>query len=405
MPETVVNHSELLRRYQPHLRYDALEPYFADAADEIVLIEGQRLKRHNGDDVAGAELTLEFLGKIYPDGELATPTDHVEAADKDYARRYRDLRRARPDVRNVIYGRAVEQGADVWLQYWFYFYLNDYRLAWGAGLHEGDWEMVQFRIPEGADEPTQAAYAQHNFCEVRAWSGVQKEDGHPLVFVGRGSHASFFETGFHSTDFYDVTDGSRWAKGGTRLVDVTDPPAWLEWPGRWGGTRAGGNGPHAPCRQRQWAEPSAMLKSARERSVERPPGQPELKLWRRKGLLVIDVDSRELPTVPSLLIVTVNSADEPGVSPRHSRFELGAERKQKLTSPIALDALKHYDVGLGTVDDVGRPGPAQIFLFGPAPATEKKLVRKLGAFAGRLVHRIRSILGIERGRRVPSDDI
>lgn len=39
----------------------------------------------------------------------------------------------------------------LWLQYWLWYIYNDYHLAFNAGLHEGDWEMVQ--VGMDGDEP------------------------------------------------------------------------------------------------------------------------------------------------------------------------------------------------------------------------------------------------------------
>lgn len=141
----------------------------------------------------------------------------------------------------------------------FYFF-NDYQLAWGIGVHEGDWEMIQVRMkPEASDEaagggsaePDIAVYAQHNFCEIRPWREVRRlaqeqtdeqvqvtpgAGDRPLVFVGRGSHASFFEPGFHATDFYDITNGKRRSKTGARLEVIGEPR-----PTGSGGRGAGGN--------------------------------------------------------------------------------------------------------------------------------------------------------------------
>ena len=99
-----------------------------------------------------------------------------------------DIRAAHPEFRNVVYGRTVHAGAELWLQYWFFYFLNDYQLAWGIDVHEGDWEMIQLRFPAGASEPDAAVYAQHTFCEIRDWGDVRhladekREAGEPVRF-------------------------------------------------------------------------------------------------------------------------------------------------------------------------------------------------------------------------------
>lgn len=274
--------TRLLQRFQPCLRYDSLETYFADSAEIWLANPHSRLSQAHGKTIASAadELSLSFLRpKRYPNGQTVEPTDFIESTSGDYRRQYAELRTAHRDFRNVLYARSAESRSRLWLQYWFFYFFNDYQLAWGIGVHEGDWEMIQLRMIGQAGEraelesaePEIAVYAQHNFCEVRPWPDVKRLAGEqraagvpvtagaehrPLIFVGRGSHASFFEPGFHSTDFYDITDGKRKPKREARLEVIGDPPpAWLSWPGRWGGSRAGGRGPEAPCSQSQWDQP------------------------------------------------------------------------------------------------------------------------------------------------------
>ena len=37
---------------------------------------------------------------------------------------------------NRVYGHTVSDGADVWLQYWFFYFFNDYNLI-GPFIHAG----------------------------------------------------------------------------------------------------------------------------------------------------------------------------------------------------------------------------------------------------------------------------
>lgn len=69
-----------------------------------------------------------------------------------------------------------------WLQYW---------LAYpGDPDHAGiDWEMVM--VVPGVE----AVYARHRTATRRPWERVQLEDDHPVVWVGRDKHASYFSRG------------------------------------------------------------------------------------------------------------------------------------------------------------------------------------------------------------------
>ena len=98
------------------------------------------------------------------------------AGGRRHRRRGQELPRAvpqaahgAPELNNVTYGHAIEVNGRVWLQYWLWYFYNDYQLSFGAGTHEGDWEMVQFRMDDDAGHPDIAVYAQHSYAELRPW--------------------------------------------------------------------------------------------------------------------------------------------------------------------------------------------------------------------------------------------
>lgn len=406
-----VDGTALLERFRPELRYDSLEGYFADSAEEWTANPCNVL-RAGGKTIAkgGTGLSLDFLQSgTYPDGTVVTSSDTIESERDDYSDQYRELRKNRPDLRNVVYGRAVRSHDRLWLQYWFFYFLNDYQLAWGIDVHEGDWEMIQLRLDQAESEPEIAVYAQHTFCEVRTWENVRRLAGEkqaegiepaagdrdrPMVYPGRGSHASFFEPGYHPTDFYDVTDGTRRPKAGTRLTVVGDgSPPWAAWPGHWGGSRTGYAGPTAPCTHTQWSRPEALMES-RAVVPEQPtePHSPRLWARRRRNRLLLEFDFSRMPRPPKRLIATVNSEDEPDLAPRVYRFALRTVSLGSLQTRVELDPCKHYDVSLAVVDGEDRPTTAEIFIFAPS-AGLRGIVRRLGAAAGRLVHLVRMAFG------------
>lgn len=402
---TVAADTELLKRFQPCLRYDSLERYFADSAEEWTLNPGNVLRRGSSDEVlatAGDGLSLDFLrAGRYPGGAAVAEDDVIEAGARDYAEQYRRLRSANQGLRNVAYGRAVRNAHGTWLQYWFFYFLNDYRL-WSSGIHEGDWEMVQFQLDDAGPVPVRAVYAQHSFCEMKPWPQVRKladekkeegvapdpgDEDRPLVYVGRGSHASYFTSGYHPTDFYDVTDGKRRPKTEARLevVDEQSHP-WLWWPGYWGGSRAGEKGPSAPCRHDQWDNPDSLLGKGSAAPKEDPePDEPRTWARRRRGRLLIEFDFSPMAIPPRGLIVAVNSEDEPAVAPRAFRFDVGEVVLGSLQTRIELDPAKHYDVAIAVVDAKGRAGLAQTTFFGPSRGL-LGLRRRISSGFGRLVH-------------------
>ena len=262
-------HDDLLHRHQPGLKYDSMEQYFCDSAAEWTGNPGNELRRADGPHAlgdllaSGPTLTLDHLGAThYADGKEVRDGDRIGDPGKNYRAQYVALRAARPDLRNRMYGHAVEANGHLWLQYWFFYFYNDYNLALGIGLHEGDWEMIQLRIHDGA--PDLAVYAQHRQAEKRPWAQVTKVPGdpnRPMVYVARGSHASYFEPGFHQTEaWYDLADGKRNSPRTTLEIVTDDEPAWIAWPGVWGDTRARVGGidqpsPQGPLRPRLLDEP------------------------------------------------------------------------------------------------------------------------------------------------------
>jgi hypothetical protein len=177
-----------------------------------------------------------------------------------------------------VYGHAA-RGSDgrVWLAYWFFYAANDPRLLgpWlPAGVHEGDWEMIQLRLDGAGRAPDLAVYAQHARAVARRWSELERVEDRPVIYPGRGSHACYFEPGVHWTGvWFERADGRGPAPALTLNVIRDDDPgsAWVHWPGRWGATRPrtgllrrlglSAASPHGPGHQRQWRDPTRLLES------------------------------------------------------------------------------------------------------------------------------------------------
>ena len=367
-------HDDLLKRFQPALRYDSNEQFFADSAAQFTEAPGIQLRRAapapgtSGAVIASAvpdgdepKLTLAFLGRqTYGNGAKVDKTDVIGVRGKDYRTRYVRLRTSRPDLNNRMYGRAVEAGGRLWLQYWLWYFYNDYQLALGVGTHEGDWELVQLRLHE--ETPDIAVYAQHRHGEKRAWADVEKlasEPDRPVVYVARGSHASYFERGFHQTEaWYDVADAKREApKLKLEIVDDAGHD-WLRWPGRWGDTMPrehshdlDQSSPTGPGSKKAWRDPGSLLDNAVASVVRTPPRAPEVSITRgRDGRLQIAYDFTDRESAPRALVVTVNSRNEKGVPPiTHTFDDVAAQRRGTLRTDIPVDPARHYDIYASTV--------------------------------------------------------
>src|SRR3954465_10623475 len=98
-----------LARFQPYLKYDSHEQYFADAADMFTAGPGMRLRAARSSAniaVAGDGLSLAFLGPDdrYPGTEITpAPGDTLGIPDKKYRQRAAALHQL-PEIRNVTYG-------------------------------------------------------------------------------------------------------------------------------------------------------------------------------------------------------------------------------------------------------------------------------------------------------------
>jgi hypothetical protein len=338
----------LLRRYVPYLRYDSLESFRADSA--AVLPEhfvpagagwsgANVLRRRDGTVLAAARpgpghatLTLDFLRRSrYADGTTVRRDDVIDAVGSDYVA---DARRMHADPRyaDVCYGSVAREGdGTVWLQYWFFYYYND-KTYFGHGAHEGDWEMIQLRLGAGmAAVPTAATYAQHGSARALRWSDLDRRnaDGHPVpvVFVARGSHASFARAGRHDLIWPlppDYADG-RGARVRPRLEIIGDAaPGWAGWPGFWGSS---GTSPRGPVTKRQWADPGGFhrdaagaqsgLRAARERAVAMatpPPPAPRITVHRLEDRAVVDyrfpARLRSGVSRPSWIVIAVDGQQD-----------------------------------------------------------------------------------------------
>ncbi|MBU2611869.1 MAG: hypothetical protein KJ606_13125, partial [Chloroflexi bacterium] len=111
----------------------------------------------------------------------------------------------------VYYGRVARQNGWTILQYWFFFCFNNWRSGFhGVNDHESDWEMTTIYLYEDGGQliPEWVAYASHDFKGDdlrRRWddNGQLKKDDerHPVIYVGAGSHASYFRPGEYQAEF------------------------------------------------------------------------------------------------------------------------------------------------------------------------------------------------------------
>jgi hypothetical protein len=245
---------ELLNRYSPFIRYDSLESYSADSVETMTDCWTPQNPHGNvlraaGHELAAvrppageAKLDLAFLRS----GKYPNPThakvdkeDFLDVVGKEYVAEAHAMHLL-PGMADQIYGHATTDSAgSLWLQYWF--------------------------------------YAQHARGERCDWADVEKEDGAPIVYSARGSHASYFRRGNHPTEVplvgWDYNDaGGPLVRPNLNVIE-DHAPAWVAWPGRWGSTREqgeifgkpiGADSPPGPSRHDVWNHPLQFHEAARQ---------------------------------------------------------------------------------------------------------------------------------------------
>jgi len=249
---------ELLRRHEPLLRFTHGELFYPMAAEAYVsscdLLQGTTLRDASvvipagtldldrlaaaGDAPPGHSQFLRFVPKPLGSLELARwrnrPGRPIFSAPGRLARvgllarlvdaglvaslllrgrvpggttaaaslRFEGIRSRDPRV--VYHGRVVREGRWVVLHYMFLYAMNDWRSTFeGANDHEADWEqcfVVCEALDDGEIRPAwfcAAAHDEKGDDLRRRWDDprLQVIDGHPLVFPGAGSHATYLEQG------------------------------------------------------------------------------------------------------------------------------------------------------------------------------------------------------------------
>ncbi|CAN5765069.1 hypothetical protein BH10CHL1_BH10CHL1_40860 [soil metagenome] len=266
----VITDLELLRRFEPILRFTRGEPFFPMDIEPYVRVSSLWAQRPDEPAqrlVNKGELTLERLATPYPDefgtihflkaAEPLLPTEMANynlhqfyksqsaynifhptrgrLARVGYAARFIDAifsitllargrvpgdlaagaallyQRMREKQEAYTYhGRVLRDNGWTVLQYWFFYSFDNWRSGFfGANDHEADWEMISIYLAEseitGEITPAWVAYAAHDYHGDdlrRRWDDPELEilDDHPVVYVGAGSHASYYSSGEYITE-------------------------------------------------------------------------------------------------------------------------------------------------------------------------------------------------------------
>jgi hypothetical protein len=317
-----IDYAALMTAFKPTMRYTSDENYFADSAEMMTYWEGNSLRRsenvfqpekiadHDVDTIEPT-LRLDLLGSSYqppipsrfnPPKEIDQLVQGGDPQDAANAMRVEGFA-------NRAYARAVYgTSGKLWIQYWFFYYYNDWNEVSVFGKHQGDWEMIQVGLDDDLD-PTRVVYSRHKYEHAArcgfddvAVSGTTS----PEVFVARGSHASYFESG--STELEelslwgqdisvdDVHWGDREVSPQPAIEAVTGELNFLGWPGDWG---IDGGSPKAPSVQQHWKDPEKFWDDA-------DPCVTSARDRKRKHRRVAPTSTRRLP------LATIHGASRDG---------------------------------------------------------------------------------------------
>ncbi|HXS32918.1 MAG TPA: Vps62-related protein [Solirubrobacterales bacterium] len=386
----MTSNATTLARYSPYVQYDSLESFAADSAatmTDCVIADfprGNSLRQGSEKVLAEvappageSKLELSFLrAGNYSDSAKTkvSADDYLDVTGKHYVEEAREMH-TRPGYGDQVYGHAKrDEKGTLWLQYWFFYYYNN-KAFLHAGLHEGDWEMVQLRL--GADgTPDVATYAQHAHGERCDWADVETEEGPegpvPVVYSARGSHASYFRPGTY--DQAPIVPDHNDA-GGPRVrpqlnVIGDKDPAWVAWPGRWGSTKAligpiGSDSPPGPRWHGAWRDPLAFHEDARQAEDLAPvagadlpkPAAPTIEVKRDGTRALVSYSFPQPdPSAPKLrgILISLDGSKD-GRPPATKVFQASAEPGE-IEFPLDLED-RAYTVRASAVGENGITGP------------------------------------------------
>jgi hypothetical protein len=265
----------LLERFRPLLVYDLQEEHRAITVESLVenpgnvLLRGNRVLAEAG-GAAGGGLTLELLRSMSVDG-TAREEDRVSQVSAAAAMRFTQEPARYPAC---AYGRVVEDGDFIWLQYWLWFY---FRLGnmFGWRQHQGGWELMQIGLDRAKWEPRVVCAKQGDGACAAGWEEVARWEcpdpchgscTHPVANVRLFTHAIHFD----AAPAASLRPRGPASAPERRLPEIRMLEGWNDWPGRWGATTISqfgfGKSPRAPAHQKRgWQSAAQFHRKARNR--------------------------------------------------------------------------------------------------------------------------------------------
>jgi len=246
----------MAEQYAPVFYFEAMETCFPVTAqyhiDNSILFQypDQLIDENPTSSSLGA-----FTGETYSDYYLNNQKGsiHTDAIINDYRSKMNELG-------YTVYYRVYPFSGGHVVQYWTFYAFNKGEL----NQHEGDWEMVQIYLSSGS--PSSVMFSQHESGQKATWEQVEKTNGHPNVYVARGSHANYLRS--YSGKLGVANDivganGKVLSSSSYQLVPLSSQ-TWLSFSGRWGemnsveDTFLGKSGPYGPMYRQEgnmWNQP------------------------------------------------------------------------------------------------------------------------------------------------------
>ena len=137
-----------------------------------------------------------------------------------------------------LYNKTSNQYEEfIGIQYWFAYIFNAHPNPIVPD-HEFDWEHVTVVLNKSTTKPVWVILSQHWWKEYRYWDEMERIGSHPIIYVAKGSHASYRNSGVsiigdikddHDGDGAEITPGIR----------LILNPLWIRFPGDWGESMEG----------------------------------------------------------------------------------------------------------------------------------------------------------------------
>ena len=345
-----------------------MEQYFCDSAAEWTDNPGNELRRADGAHALGrpagqrhdADPGPSSARRTTPTARRCATTTASATPKKNYREQYVALRAAHPELRNRMYGHAVEAERAPVAAVLVLLLLQ--RLQPGARdrpargrLGDGPAAHARRRArprrlrpaPPGREAPVGAGRARSPATPTGRWSTSPAARTPPT-----SSPASTRPRPGTTSPTASATRRARRSRSST-----DDQPPWIAWPGVWGDTRARVGGIDQPSPQRPVGP---RLRGRTPTARWPPPGSPSARTpsrRRRSSSRATAAACASTSTSPgqpgppaASLQVTVNSRDEAGVPPRTYTFQLAQTRRGTLATEVPLDPAKHYDVYASTTE-------------------------------------------------------